>query len=1549
MAFLSLYFIIVLNYIYCCFRCFLTFNSLIVLFIILNFSSTALANQGLSLLEHSKARLINVDGLKIESFEGFGDEVDIATGDVSFSAIDISIPGNSELKVEFRRKMPTISTYLSAVSPNHDLGEWRIDLPYVTTRVIYDEKDKRFRGKWGSGNECRGRLQPGYDRRPDDYIELWDYWHGVYLNVPGETAEHILDNTGHLVARNYAEKITKGGWLVRCEDNVTGGESYVVTSPSGITYTFSQKKFEFYRTVSRALEDGGGWPDTAKVFNAYLLVSRVEDRFGNYVIYNYEGDKLGSIASNDGRIITIKYNENGKVKTVSSSEQSFGYEYDYKFDIHGKVSSSYLTKVVLPDQTYWSYDLKAIANAYLVPLPYHMRYSCTNFTDESDSKLISGNIKSPTGAESTLNFRPRRFMLEGSMHDGISYGEDLCQVQYSLTDRVVKYAGGQESSRWRYEYTQNKSMDANGSRLPPNITNRDHKWTTVHDMDGAKQIYYFNRVITSPKEGKLEALERYSKEGRLLDRVINSYKIGEVVGDADLTDYYSYHVVEVTANTNLIHKLSYIDHVSIEVFGASGDATKYNSYYSDFNIYGVPAKANFYKNSDEVKYFRLSYYHDTKNWVLNLPTKTEVSDDGSKWSTVDSQTYYTSDHTAKSLPYQQYRFGQLQDTKTYYSDGSLYQQRFNVANRWVEFRDYKRGKPQLIKMPNRYTASCTNSASCYISASQAINDDGTVAQATDFNGNRTDYQYDTMRRLTDIIPADTRWSPTTISYATSDGYFTQTITRGNFRKKIQYDGLLRPVLSEEWDSSNASATRRYTAQRFNAYNQPEFISYPSTSSAESQGTAFEYDGLQRLIRQYSTVDNKGMDYAYLAGNQIRTTDARGNSTITTYRAFGSPSQDLPTKIEQPHGVTTDINYNLFDNIITISQGSITESRRYNAQQQLCRLVRPDIGHTAYSYNALGQPVWIAQGASGGATACNEASVTAAQKVSYGYDNLGSLRIINYPDNTPDKTYTYDNQGNITALAAGTAIWDYTYNSANLMETEVLTLNNISWITDPTYNAMGHVSSITYPSGKNVSYAPNALGQPTRVGSYATAASYYANGQLKGFTYGNGLSFSQLLDTQQRPEYQTVKRSSSNVLDYRYQYDNNHNINTISDLITPAKNISLTYDDLDRLDTAEGFWGSGSFDYDSIGNITKKTLGSQSLTYAYNINNRLTGISGSVSRTFAYDSRGNVTNNGQRAFSFNLANQLITSGTNSYQYDGYNRRVKKVSNGKTQYSLYNAAGQLLMTDGDNGPTEYFHLGTKLIAKESQVLTSEDTPGYTGHLEDDDLQLTYMQQRYYDPVIGRFYSNDPVDFMGHMQRGNPTMGFNRYAYANNNPYKYTDPDGQFINFAVGFIVGAGIEAAVQYATTGSIDTKSVLIAGAVGSLTGGVGASLANNAAKGAISSARAISTTAATGGTANAAGTVVSNAIDGEVTSFSEVGVAAAAGAIGAGVGAKLSNSVASTLEKGFGGLNSSITNTTRSSMVGNTQAAATTSGFTEAGKLTVDVVTNVAQKEIDKQ
>lgn len=69
------------------------------------------------------------------------------------------------------------------------------------------------------------------------------------------------------------------------------------------------------------------------------------------------------------------------------------------------------------------------------------------------------------------------------------------------------------------------------------------------------------------------------------------------------------------------------------------------------------------------------------------------------------------------------------------------------------------------------------------------------------------------------------------------------------------------------------------------------------------------------------------------------------------------------------------------------------------------------------------------------------------------------------------------------------------------------------------------------------------------------------------------------------------------------------------------------------------------------------------------------------------------------------------------------------------------------------------------------TPEQGPGYTGHVNDVDSGLVYMQARYYDPTTGRFASIDPSSI-------NPGSVFamDRYAYANNNPINNIDPDGR-----------------------------------------------------------------------------------------------------------------------------------------------------------------------------
>ena len=150
--------------------------------------------------------------------------------------------------------------------------------------------------------------------------------------------------------------------------------------------------------------------------------------------------------------------------------------------------------------------------------------------------------------------------------------------------------------------------------------------------------------------------------------------------------------------------------------------------------------------------------------------------------------------------------------------------------------------------------------------------------------------------------------------------------------------------------------------------------------------------------------------------------------------------------------------------------------------------------------------------------------------------------------------------------------------------------------------------------------------------------------------------------------------------------------------------------------------------------------------------------------------------------------MVQANENVYVYDGHNRRVQATRPLKgDSYAFYTLDGTLIYRKTPNGETNYIFLGDKLIAKDGteyqgpssrrhynpfggDIGPATDDIGYTGHKFDTDLHLSYMQARYYDPIIGRFYSNDPVGYTGEADT------FNRYAYVANNPFKYTDPTGK-----------------------------------------------------------------------------------------------------------------------------------------------------------------------------
>ena len=98
-------------------------------------------------------------------------------------------------------------------------------------------------------------------------------------------------------------------------------------------------------------------------------------------------------------------------------------------------------------------------------------------------------------------------------------------------------------------------------------------------------------------------------------------------------------------------------------------------------------------------------------------------------------------------------------------------------------------------------------------------------------------------------------------------------------------------------------------------------------------------------------------------------------------------------------------------------------------------------------------------------------------------------------------------------------------------------------------------------------------------------------------------------------------------------------------------------------------------------------------------------------------------------------------------------------------------------------------------------------YRGYYWDSETGLYWLYTRYYDPAIGRFINAD-----GQLNTNQQLSGYNLYAYCNNNPVMFCDPDGDIaittlilIGSVVAGALAAGHTAAVSYKYTGEVDIQ------------------------------------------------------------------------------------------------------------------------------------------------
>jgi hypothetical protein len=168
-----------------------------------------------------------------------------------------------------------------------------------------------------------------------------------------------------------------------------------------------------------------------------------------------------------------------------------------------------------------------------------------------------------------------------------------------------------------------------------------------------------------------------------------------------------------------------------------------------------------------------------------------------------------------------------------------------------------------------------------------------------------------------------------------------------------------------------------------------------------------------------------------------------------------------------------------------------------------------------------------------------------------------------------------------------------------------------------------------------------------------------------------------------------------------------------DAVNSARDRIFTYDGAGRLSGAAGPWSPtgnvwGYYQYDPLGNLKQKQLGTRVVDVEFNSLNRVNRVRDSAVsanwRVYSHDARGNVTGDGIRTFTYDFANQPITvagASSASYSYDGHLRRVKQVAGGQTIYSVYDRSGALLTRDNATTVTKTDHLaiGEQTIVQRS----------------------------------------------------------------------------------------------------------------------------------------------------------------------------------------------------------------------------------------------------------
>ncbi|MDP2005271.1 MAG: RHS repeat-associated core domain-containing protein [Rubrivivax sp.] len=1407
----------------------------------------------------------------------FGDQVSLYDGSLSFRQVDLTLPGNDALPMAVTRTR-AINDFTFT---DWHFGDWLLDIPRV--HGIYPRSGWTVQGSSPGARCSRFGPPPAASYLNGQIFGPDDYWHGAFLSVPGHGQQEIVKRS----TANYRAPaggtptwtlVTAAGWQLKCLQlpGNTVNESFIAVSPQGLTYVFGRSMV----IAASPLEGGGmGWPrnDRAVVSatgqrlppaayfprnEVWFVVTSVTDRFGNSLTYNYDpssGSRLTSIVASDGREIRFTY-EPTKIRRISKVSDGTR-EWKYSYNAAGLLSA-----VTLPDSSNWTYELGS--------LTYGLTYGSWPTCDGAGSSFpapVTGTVWHPSGAKG-------QFTLSTVVHTRAKVWRQCLPLYGNTASNETKAKYPRYFGSLSLQKKEISGPGLSGLQWTYSYSNSNASWSTcTSDCGGTKTVTVTERsgagsdrhtrhtfgTVWRANEGQLLRLDEGwdPTSGTALRSTENDYQpwapgqnfmslVGHGISPGD----------RFRAENLTPLKRKTVTQQGVRFIWEAGD----------FDIFGrsvatVRSSSLGYSKSETTR------YHDADPvWVLGQMAVRTIDGVEAERITYFENTALPRLRTVFSLPKSEFT----------HFDSGLRRTVKDGLGQATSYSNYKRGVPQNIHYADGSGEVAT------------VDDLGWIRSIVNEAGTQTAFDYDGMGRLTRIGYPGEDWGgyhPTLFSFTRVDsaelgfegGHWKQTEASGNRRTERYFDAMWRMRLERTWDLANPAGTSRTSLFDYDADGRNIKESYPKATissiheAVPGHRRAHDALGRETLHQQDSEIGVLTTTTEYLDNFRKRVTNARGQATTFSYQAWDTPSEDGITDIQAPEGVALAMARDAFGKPLTITRAgagaSATRRYVYDAHQRLCKTVEPESGATVQGYDAAGNLAWRASGQNFPGPGC-ETQVAGSSLVHFGYDLRNRLLTTTYGDGGQNITRNYTADGllsQISAIGASNPItWTYSYNNRRLLTQERYTWGdpnngwNFTWAAD----AYGHVSSLTDPWG-TVHYAPDALGRPTQVSGYASGVSYHPNGAVAGYTLGNGIAHVMTQNLRGLPE---LMQHGSVVRD-RYAYDANGNVTAISDEAQAGVNSRSMplYDGLDRLRQANGPWGAGSFSYDALDNLVASTVGTRSLTHHIDpTTNRLTGISGSQSLAIGYDANGNVVQRGAQGFSFDIGNRMTSAaGKASYVYDGHGRRnLVWFAGGEHMHQAYTQDGKLrfawrpseggrrhvflgdrlIAETTEGGLTTYAHtdgLGSP-VAKASNTgavvsrtryephgatvagSTNPTTIGYTGHVNDPDTGLVYMQQRYYDPIAVRFLSVDPVTT--DERTGD---GFGRYVYANNNPYRFKDPDGRWAEDLVlglpSLVMGSAnfiknlqegdFAAATVDAIGMALDTAAIIVPG----IPGGVG--------------------------------------------------------------------------------------------------------------------------------